>query len=127
MKDYFSYAKCSVCGNVVEDICGNTKSLTCCGKPMEIMTANSTDAAVEKHVPVVEVNDGELLVKVGSAAHPMTKEHYIMWVSQVSGNRENKVILAPEQDAVVRFPYMPECRIYAYCNLHGLWVAEFKA
>lgn len=126
MKEYFNYAKCSVCGNVVEDVLGNTKSLTCCGKPMDIMTANSTEAATEKHIPVVEVNDGELLVKVGSVAHPMTKEHYIMWVSQVCGNKENKVILAPEQDAVVRFPYMPECKIYAYCNLHGLWVCEFK-
>lgn len=127
MKEYFNYAKCSVCGNVVTDVLGSTKNITCCGKPMDIMTANSTEAATEKHIPVVEVNDGELLVKVGSVAHPMTKEHYIMWVSQVSGNRENKVILEPEQDAVVRFPYMPECKIYAYCNLHGLWVCEFKA
>lgn len=127
MKDLFNYAKCSVCGNVVEDICGNTKPLTCCGKPMDIMKANSTDAAREKHVPFVEVNDGDLLVKVGSVEHPMTKEHYIMWVSQVAGNVENKVILAPEQATTVRFPYMRECKIYAYCNLHGLWVTEFKA
>ena len=56
----------------------------------------------------------------------MTKEHYIMWVSQVCDNKENKVILYPEQDAVVRFPYMPECKIYAYCNLHGLWMTEVK-
>lgn len=127
MKDLFNYAKCSVCGNVVEDICGNTKPLTCCGKPMDIMKANSTAAAQEKHVPFVEVNDGDLLVKVGSVEHPMTKEHYIMWVSQVAGNVENKVILAPEQATTVRFPYMRECKIYAYCNLHGLWVTEFKA
>lgn len=127
MKDLFNYAKCSVCGNVVEDICGNTKPLTCCGKPMDIMKANSTDAAQEKHVPFVEVNDGDLLVKVGSVEHPMTKEHYIMWVSQVAGNVENKVILAPEQATTVRFPYMRECKIYAYCNLHGLWATEFKA
>lgn len=127
MKDLFNYAKCSVCGNVVEYICGNTKPLTCCGKPMDIMKANSTDAAQEKHVPFVEVNDGDLLVKVGSVEHPMTKEHYIMWVSQVAGNVENKVILAPEQATTVRFPYMRECKIYAYCNLHGLWVTEFKA
>lgn len=117
MKEIFNYAKCSVCGNVVEDICGNTQPLTCCGKPMEIMTANSADAAAEKHVPKIEISDGDILVTVGSVNHPMTKEHYIMWVSQVCGNKENKVILYPEQDPQVRFPYMPECKIYAYCNL----------
>lgn len=127
MKEYFTYKKCSVCGNVAEDVLGSLDNVTCCGKKMETLTANSTDAAVEKHVPVVEVNDGELVVKVGSVEHPMTKEHYIMWISQVFGNRENKVILAPEQSTEVRFPYMPECKIYAYCNLHGLWVKEFKA
>lgn len=127
MKEYFSYAKCPACGRVFTDELGNLANVTCCGKKPEPLAANSVDAAVEKHVPSVEVNDGELLVRVGSVEHPMTKEHYIMWVSQVCGNRETKVILSPEQEPVVRFPYMPECRIYAYCNLHGLWVKEFKA
>lgn len=126
MNEVFNYAKCPVCGNVIEDISGNTTPLRCCGKPMEILKPNTTEAATEKHLPVVEVSDGEILVKVGSVAHPMTKEHYIMWVSQVCGNKENKVILYPEQDPVVRFPYMPECKIYAYCNLHGLWMTEVK-
>lgn len=127
MKDYFRYAKCSICGSVVDEVLGNLDHVTCCGKPMEIMTANSTDAAVEKHVPYVEVKDGEFVVRVGSVEHPMTKEHYIMWISQVCGNRETKVILEPGQSTEVRFPYAPECKFYAYCNLHGLWVKEFKA
>ena len=127
MKDYISYAKCPVCGAVFEDVLGSLANVTCCGQKPVPLIANTTDAAVEKHVPHVEVNDGELVVKVGSVEHPMTKEHYIMWISQVYGNRENKVILSPEQSTEVRFPYMPECRIYAYCNLHGLWVKEFKA
>lgn len=127
MKEVFNYAKCSVCGNVVEDILGNTKPLTCCGKEMTVMTPNTTEAATEKHLPVVEIMDGEIVVRVGSVEHPMTKEHYIMWISQVCDNKENKVILFPEQSTTVRFPYMRECKIYAYCNLHGLWMTEFKA
>lgn len=126
MKEVFSYARCPICKNVVEDVLGSTKNLVCCGKPMEILTANSTEAATEKHLPVAEVVDGEIVVKVGSVEHPMTKEHYIMWISQVCGNIENKVILFPDQPAVAHFPYMKECKIYAYCNLHGLWVTEFK-
>lgn len=126
MKEYFSYKKCSVCGAVAEDVLGSLDNVVCCGKPMETLTANTTDAAVEKHVPHIEVNDGELLVRVGSVEHPMTKEHYIMWVSQVAGNRETKVLLAPEQSTEVRFPLIKDCKIYAYCNLHGLWVAEYK-
>lgn len=126
MKDLFNYAKCSVCGNVVEDIFGNTKPLTCCGQPMSIMQPNTVDASFEKHIPVVELSDGDIVVKVGSVEHPMIKEHYIMWISQVNGARENKVILFPEQETTVRFPYMKNCKIYAYCNLHGLWMMEYK-
>ena len=75
MNEVFNYAKCPICGNVVEDIHGNTTPLRCCGKPMEILKPNTTEAATEKHLPVGEVCDDEIVVKVGSVAHPMTKEH----------------------------------------------------
>ncbi len=126
MKEVFTYKRCPVCKAVVTDVLGSTDNMTCCGAPLETLTANTTDAAVEKHVPAVEIIDGDIVVKVGSVEHPMTKEHYIMWVSQVCDNKENKVVLFPEQSTTVRFPYMRDCKIYAYCNLHGLWVTEFK-
>ncbi len=49
----------------------------------ELVQANSTDAAQEKHVPAVEVeHDGRLLrVQVGETEHPMEKEHYIEWIA----------------------------------------------
>lgn len=126
MKDVFSYAICPECKTVVTDVLGSTENLCCCGKPLKKLTANTVEASAEKHIPVVEVMDGELAVRVGSIEHPMTKEHYIMWVSQVADNRETKVIMFPEQDTTVRFPYIRNCKIYAYCNLHGLWMTEFK-
>ncbi len=126
MKEYFTFKKCPVCGNVIQDDLGSTDNAVCCGVAMETLVANATDAAVEKHVPYVEESDGELLVRVGSVEHPMTKEHYIMWIAQVAGNRINKVMLAPEQSTEVRFPLIRDCKIYAYCNLHGLWVKEVK-
>ena len=41
---------------------------------------NTTDAAVEKHVPVVEINDNKVTVTVGSVLHPMLDVHYIEWI-----------------------------------------------
>ena len=69
--------KCSVCGNIVEMIEDKGVPVMCCGKPMDELKANTTDGALEKHVPVAEIADGNLHVKVGSMEHPMLAEHYI--------------------------------------------------
>jgi len=88
---------------------------------MNEMVANSTDAAQEKHLPVYEKVDNELVVKVGEVEHPMEKEHYIMWIAQVTDNRTTRVRLYPEQATETRFPYIKGSALYAYCNKHGLW------
>ena len=54
--------------------------LFCGGKPMKSLIANTTDAAQEKHVPVVEVEGNKITIKVGSVPHPMTPEHLIAWI-----------------------------------------------
>ena len=100
--------------------------ITCCGKPMEQMEANVVDAAVEKHVPVYEKVEDELVVKVGEIEHPMEKEHYIMWIAQVTDNRTIRVRLYPEQSTETRFPYISGSTLYAYCNKHGLWKTTVK-
>ena len=115
------FYKCPICGNVIGLIDGDMAHVTCCGKPMELMVANTTDASVEKHVPVYEKVEDEIVVKVGSVEHPMQKEHYIMWIAQVTDNKTTRVKLYPEQATETRFPYIKGSTIYAYCNLHGLW------
>ena len=95
--------------------------VVCCGRPMEEMVANTTDAAVEKHVPAYERVEDEIVVKVGEVEHPMEKEHYIMWIAQVTDNRTTRVRLFPEQSTETRFPYIKGATLYAYCNKHGLW------
>ena len=95
--------------------------VTCCGKPMELMVANSQDASVEKHVPAYELVEDEIVVRVGEVEHPMEKEHYIMWIAQVTDNRTTRVRLFPEQSTETRFPYIKGSVLYAYCNKHGLW------
>ena len=57
--------KCNLCGNMVEMVHAGMGQLVCCGQPMAMMNENTTDAATEKHVPVVEKVDGGYKVTVG--------------------------------------------------------------
>ena len=120
------FYKCPICGNVIGLIDGDINHMTCCGKPMERLDANSVDAAQEKHVPVYERAEDEIVVKVGEVEHPMEKEHYIMWIAQVSDNQTTRIRLYPEQATTVRFKYIPGSTLYAYCNKHGLWKADVE-
>ena len=115
------FYKCPICGNVIGLIDGDMSHITCCGRPMELMSANTADASLEKHVPTYEVVEDEIVVRVGEVEHPMEKEHYIMWIAQVTDNRTTRVRLFPEQSTETRFPYIKGAIIYAYCNKHGLW------
>lgn len=54
--------------------------MMCCGQKMEALVPNTTEAAGEKHLPFVTVEDGAIHVNVGEVSHPMTNEHYIQWV-----------------------------------------------
>lgn len=120
------FYKCQICGNVIGLIEGDANHITCCGKNMELLVANTQDGAVEKHVPVYEKIEDEIVVKVGEVEHPMEKDHYIMWIAQVSDNQTTRIRLYPEQEISVRFKYIPNSTIYAYCNKHGLWKVEVK-
>ena len=55
------------CGTVVTKLF----ETECEGGPLEELIPNTTDAAGEKHVPVISVNGQEVTVKVGEVAHPM--------------------------------------------------------
>lgn len=124
MKENVRFYKCPICGNVIGLIHGDAQQIMCCGKNMELMEANSTDAAQEKHVPVYEKVEDEIVVKVGDVEHPMEKDHYIMWIAQVTDNQTTRIRLFPEQATTVRFKYIPNAILYAYCNKHGLWKKE---
>ena len=56
----------------------------------------------------------------------MEKEHYIMWIAQVSDNKVTHVRLYPEQATQTRLPYIKGATLYAYCNKHGLWKTTIK-
>ena len=65
--------KCEICGNIVEVVHNSGGTLVCCGKPMTLKSENTQDAAVEKHVPVIEKIEGGIRVMVGAVEHPMTR------------------------------------------------------
>ena len=87
----------------------------------KLLKANTTDGALEKHVPSCEIVDGKIEVKIGEVEHPMTEEHYIMWIAQVVDSKIIKKELKPGDSPKAQFEYKENSEIYAYCNLHGLW------
>jgi superoxide reductase len=119
--------KCEVCGNMVEVLHRGAGQLVCCGKPMKLLAENSTDAAQEKHVPVIEKTEDGFIVKVGSVAHPMLEEHYIEWIELMSDGRVSRAFLKPGDAPEARFWVKGESvRAREYCNVHGLWKGEMK-
>ena len=120
------YFKCPICGNVIEVVNGDVSRVRCCGSELTELIANTVDAAVEKHVPVYEVEENEIVVKVGDVIHPMEEKHYITFITLVTEDRVIRKDLTPGEEPVVRFPYIPGSTIYEYCNLHGLWKNDVK-
>ena len=114
--------RCRHCGNIVEVINPGGPVPVCCGDEMTLLEGNTVDAAVEKHVPVVEKIDGGYKVTVGSVAHPMGEDHHIAWIELVGEGRVYRKYL--EVGAAPEATFMVDEGDYTareYCNLHGLW------
>jgi len=116
--------KCEVCGNIVEVTHAGGGTLVCCGKDMILQEENTVDASIEKHVPVVEIENNKVKVKIGEVAHPMEETHYIEWIEILVDGRSYKKFLQPGEAPEAEF-YLPdevkEVIAREYCNLHGLW------
>ena len=115
------FFKCEHCGNIIRFVKESGVPVMCCGEKMTELIPGITDGAAEKHVPVVKQTGDTVMVEVGAVEHPMEKEHYIMWIAQVTENKTTRVRLYPEQATETRFPYIKGAILYAYCNKHGLW------
>jgi superoxide reductase len=124
MANQLEIYKCEVCGNIVEVVHAGVGELVCCGQPMKLMVENTTDAAREKHVPVVEKVAGGIKVSVGSVPHPMEEKHYIEWIEVIADGKAYRQFLKPG-DAPTAIFNVEAAQITAreYCNLHGLWKA----
>lgn len=117
--------KCNHCGIIALVLHEGKGKLICCGEPMELMTENTVEAAVEKHVPVVEKTADGVKVTVGSVDHPMVEKHYIEWIQVLAGNQCLTQMLKPGEEPVAEFKVKGDVtKVTAYCNLHGLWRSE---
>lgn len=114
--------KCDICGNIVTVLHEGADALVCCGEPMKLFEENTTDAAKEKHVPVIEKVEGGFNVKVGSAPHPMEEKHYIEWIEVTAGDKTCRMFLKPgaKPEAVFKID-ADKVTAREYCNVHGLW------
>lgn len=114
--------KCNICGNIIDVLHAGKGQLVCCDQPMELLRENTVDAAKEKHVPVVEIVGDTIIVKVGSAEHPMEEKHYIEWIEVNTGDKSYRKFLKPGEkpEAVFKLEAQ-EVTARAYCNLHGHW------
>lgn len=119
------FYRCNKCGNFITFLEAKTACTpTCCGEPMTELTANTTDAAQEKHVPDVKIDGNKVTVKVGSVEHPMLEEHHISFiVLETTQGYQKKDLTVGAAPCAEFMPTEGEKPIaaYEYCNLHGLW------
>ena len=91
----------------------------------EELTANTTDGAYEKNVPVIEQNGNTVTVKVGSVEHPSLPAHYIEWILLETEQGFQIHYLKPGMKPEATFEVNEAVvAAYEYCNLHGLWIAK---
>ena len=118
------FYRCTHCGQIIAIVKGTGVPVICCGEKMQEIIPGTTDAAVEKHVPVCEVKDGKVFVSVGSVPHPMLPAHYIEWVAIQTKFGNQRKALNPGDEPKVCFSLCEGDEVevvYAYCNLHSLW------
>lgn len=118
---------CEHCGNLVGKIHDAGVPLVCCGQKMKELVPGTVEASAEKHIPVVSVEGSTVHVTVGAVEHPMTQEHLIQWVYLKTSGGGQRKHLAPGAAPAVSFALTEDDKplaVYAYCNLHGLWMAE---
>ena len=104
---------CEKCGNILTSV--GDADLLCCGRKISPALAKMPDDAHKLNIEKIE--DDYYI----TFPHPMTKEHYISFVSYVRFDRVLTVKLYPEQGGELRFPQMRGGKMYYYCNNHGLF------
>ena len=121
------FYKCPICGKIIAMVEERAVPTICCGRPMEELPVNTQDGAHEKHLPVFEVKDQIVSVKVGEVAHPMLDAHYIQWIALETNLGNQRKVLHPGEAPEAKFALLEGEKVvavYEYCNLHGLYKSE---
>ena len=122
MTERLQIYKCEICGNIVEMLHPGQGQMVCCNQNMILYKENTTDASLEKHVPIISKTAQGFNVKVGSIAHPMEESHYIEWIEIISGDKAYRQFLKPGQEPEAGFCIDgSDAAAREFCSLHGLW------
>jgi len=118
------FYQCNDCNAVLLELNGTLTQY--CNHSQTLLKPNTVDAAKEKHIPVLVFNDHQLHVKVGSVPHPMTTDHSILWIFVQTRTGGQFVQLTPEHppEAFFTVESRDVIRVYAYCDVHGLWMVN---
>ena len=120
---------CKHCGNIIQKVEDAGVPVVCCGTPMTELVPNTTEAAFEKHLPVVTIQGNTVKVEVGSVEHPMSEAHLISWIALETKRGWMRVHLKHTDKPVAYFTLEDgdeAVAAYEYCNLHGFWKTEIK-
>lgn len=115
---------CESCGNIITFLNDTGIPVMCCGMDMEELIPNSSNAAEEKHMPVVTVDNNKVIVEIGTVEHPMTEGHFIEWIIVETTKGVQSVKLSHTDKPKAEFELANDAKliaVYGYCNLHGLW------
>ena len=129
MRRYFmknlKFYRCNKCKKIIVTLHDSACGTFCCGEEMVDLTANTTDGATEKHVPVVTREGSKITVNVGDVDHPMLDVHYIEFIALQTEKGFRIAYLEPGDKPCADFyEEEPVIAVYGYCNLHGLWKTE---
>lgn len=117
---------CKHCGNLITLLEDSGVPIVCCGEDMKELTANTSDGATEKHVPVIASEGNNVTVNIGSVDHPMLPEHHIVWIylhTNFGGQFKYLEVGAAPKASFALSEGETVIAAYEYCNLHGLWKA----
>lgn len=126
--DDVKFWRCKHCGNLFYTLVDGGVTPECCGEPMELLKADSTDAATEKHVPSITHEGDRIIAHIGTVDHPMIDEHWIEFVALVADGEIQVKWLNPGEAPEVEFQAkgVESGTIYEFCNIHGLWKKDFQ-
>ena len=114
--------KCPICGNIVEVLHTGKVELVCCGQPMELLTEKDKDVGFEKHLPIIQKQESQVIVTISSVLHPMEEIHYIELIEVIADGKVYKEFLKPGDSPTAIFNIKAKkIEARAYCNVHGLW------
>ena len=119
---------CQKCGSLKYHDEKSGEKPICCNEVMSEVPVFEGDASIEKHLPIYKFENNKAIVNVSDIEHPMTEEHFIQWIAIETANGFKKKNLTSNDKPYAEFELLDNEKViaaYAYCNLHGLWVANY--